>query len=353
MNQHYPSPSLTEESKTAETSTVQRSIVPGSKVNGSLVRRSAPAHNAGGIVAMTAIAPTPQSVSLAPIPDRAERDAMDAIARKLRKKRLKPQPAVAQLQSLVLTIRARPLMVICCGWLFFVMLAGLSLNALMNPRAVRETAQVVPPAQVQRVHTDGNPTDISTMVPSEPVPPSDSGTLPLWLLGAIALSCAAGSFALSYPFKPSRRPTLQPVASSAHRTRVAELAQMAATATEKAEAQAGVVIPVTTVQRLQAIAKPESAVRPHSALATTASIPPHALPPALKRKRLKLNASTAPVVTLAPEHKPTSVEVNEPSLVELMDLRTQHPLHHWTDQATTIRPIGVKHSRSRSVRKAI
>jgi len=70
------------------------------------------------------------------------------------------------------------------AWMALLMISGIALTMLMNPDLSKP------------------PLPLKQPLPNEPsTPQADSGTLPLWSLGAIAASCAVGCFAISQRLK--------------------------------------------------------------------------------------------------------------------------------------------------------
>ncbi|MBM0740385.1 hypothetical protein JOY44_01925 [Phormidium sp. CLA17] len=82
-------------------------------------------------------------------------------------------------------------------WVFIAFPSALAIGSLINPNAT----------EPQMVSVIAQKSDTKTQSPLKPVP--DSGQLPLWVFGAIAVGCTASCFVLAIYIKPIEMQTAE------------------------------------------------------------------------------------------------------------------------------------------------
>lgn len=135
--------------------------------------------------------------------------------------------------------------------------------------------------------------------------------LPLWSLGAIVLSCAAGTVMISRRFNKS-----EPERPQSNRSQRLQKPQKLAAK--------GNVSPPRPIQRPQLVAatQPVRAVLPPNLRST---------PPALKAARSTAARPIAnePIITVVPAEESHPLDWDEKNLADAMDIRKRRPLSSW------------------------
>lgn len=124
-------------------------------------------------------------------------------------------------------------------------------------------------------------------------PRSDKDSLPIFSLGAVAVSCAAGSFLLCRCFRPRKPDRRMQFSSSSRRTKRTAASQ--------------------PVGELNNSRTPPTAANPYSQKLPTqnqAQMPPVA-------------------ATIVPTNEAHPLDWDEPSIADNLDLRQKRPLSHW------------------------